>query len=83
MNGPSSDQSNEEFRMTNQTNLSEGSEASINQELTDGELDAVTGGSVVDTVVGVATQIWKIITSPAPSGVKGEALDKGHRDWTD
>ena len=69
--------------MTNQTNLSNGSEASIKQELSDGELDAVTGGSIVDTVVGAATKIWKIITTPDTGGVKGESLNRGHQDSID
>ena len=48
-------------------------------ELNDEELNAVTGGTVVDTVVATATKIWNIITSP-PKGVKGEATDRNHRD---
>ena len=48
-------------------------------ELNDSELNAVIGGSIVDTVVGVATQIWNIITGPTPRGVKGESMDRDHR----
>ena len=51
------------------------------RELNDEELNTVTGGSIVDNVVGVATQIWKIITSPAPTGVKGEAKDRDHQSY--
>ena len=50
-------------------------------ELNDAELNSVTGGSIVDTVVAVATKVWNIITSPAPGGVKGEATDDKHKDW--
>jgi hypothetical protein len=48
-------------------------------EMNDEDLKTVTGGSVVDTVVGVARNVWNILTRPLP-GVKGEAMDKGHRD---
>jgi bacteriocin-like protein len=51
------------------------------RELNDEELNAVTGGGIVDSVVGVATQIWKIITSPSPGGVKGEAKDRDHQGY--
>ena len=47
-------------------------------ELNDAQLNAVTGGTVVDTVVGVATTIWNILTSP-PRGVKGESKDHKHQ----
>jgi len=47
-------------------------------ELNDAELNAATGGSVVDTVVDVAKNVWNLLTSP-PSGVKGEAKDQSHR----
>lgn len=66
--------------MTKQTTTSNGSETSIQQELSEGELDAVTGGSVVDTVVDAAKTVWNILTSP-PKGVKGEASEKNHSDW--
>ena len=66
--------------MTNPTTISNGSEAPIQQELSDCELDVVTGGSVVDTVVDAAKTVWNILTSP-PSGVKGESKDHDHKDW--
>jgi hypothetical protein len=47
-------------------------------ELKDEELNAVTGGSVVDTVIEVAKNAWDLLTSP-PSGVKGEAKDQKRR----
>jgi bacteriocin-like protein len=46
-------------------------------ELSDDELNAVTGGSVVDTVIDAAKTVWNIMTSP-PKGVKGESIDKNH-----
>jgi hypothetical protein len=51
-------------------------------ELNDAELNAVTGGSAVDTVVDVAKNVWNILTKPL-SGVKGESMDQGHRGQID
>jgi hypothetical protein len=50
-------------------------------QLNEADLNAVTGGSAVDTIIGAAKQVWNIITNPAPSGVKGEAKDKDHSSW--
>ena len=53
------------------------------RELNEEELNAVAGGAgILDSIVGAATKIWNLITSPAPTGVKGEAMDKS-RDWID
>jgi len=51
-------------------------------ELSDDELNGVTGGTIVDTVVTVAQNAWKILTTPpiGIGGVKGESLDDKHRD---
>jgi hypothetical protein len=48
-------------------------------ELSEAELNAVTGGSAVDTVVDVAKNVWNILTKPLP-GVRGESMDSKHRD---
>jgi bacteriocin-like protein len=37
-------------------------------ELSDDELNAVTGGSVVDTVIDAAKTVWNIMTSPPTGG---------------
>jgi len=52
--------------------------SSEKDELNDEALNAVTGGSAVDTLIGVAKNVWNILTSPT-KGVKGEAMDEGHR----
>lgn len=46
-------------------------------ELSEAELNAVTGGSAVDTVVDVAKNVWNILTKPLP-GVRGESMDGRH-----
>jgi hypothetical protein len=51
-------------------------------ELNDQDLNTVTGGSAVDTVIGVAKNVWNILTSPPPT-VKGESMDSGHRGEID
>jgi hypothetical protein len=51
-------------------------------ELNEAELNGVTGGSPVDTVVNVARNVWNILTKPLP-GVKGEAMDEGPRGGID
>jgi len=52
------------------------------RELNEADLNAVTGGSAVDTVIDVAKNVWNILTKPSP-GVKGESMDQGHRDAID
>ena len=52
-------------------------------ELDDKELNAVAGGSPVDTVIGVAKNVWNNILTAPPSSIKGESIDARHKDWTD
>ena len=51
---------------------------SKSRELNEEELNVVTGGSIVDTVIDAARTVWNIMTSH-PKGVKGESIEKDHR----
>jgi bacteriocin-like protein len=57
-------------------------EPNKSNELSDKELNGVSGGTIVDTVVSVAQNAWKVLTSSPVDmgGVKGESLDDKHRD---